>query len=126
MLSYARKEVEVEWMNPIPKSTNFIHMTLVVEKIPLPETAARYYQALASVSPDTKVRASEESILFKKVARAALVAFSERENEKVGKFNKPSDDAQQLSFKRFTEESLNPILLEKGMRVKHAEFEIEW
>jgi len=122
LFSYAHKEVEVAWANPIPAAN--IQITLIVEKIPMPETAARYYQALANVSSDVGVRTTEE-YKFRRVVRTALVAFAELKSEKIAKFNDPSDDAQQQSFKRWTEESLNPLLLEKGMRVKHAEFEIE-
>lgn len=126
LLSYACKEVEVDWMNPIPKATNtiFIHMTLIVEKIPLPETAAKYYRELASVPSDVGGKAAEEN-KFKRVARTALIAFSEREGEKISKFDNSLDDTQQQSFDGLVRRSLNPLLLEKGMRVKHAEFEID-
>ncbi|MBI2622985.1 MAG: hypothetical protein HYW65_00200 [Candidatus Liptonbacteria bacterium] len=118
LLSYAPLQVEVEWVTR-PDSTN-VAIFVVVEKIPMPETAAKYWNALMDINSGG-VKSGEEW-RFKEVVRDELFRFEREKKSELSRFLDNTDEEQQKAFEKFVRGVLDPRLLEKGMRIRAADF----
>lgn len=101
-----------------PNGTNTA-IAVVVEKIPMAETAAKYWEELESIPSGDK---PSEEWRFKQAVRRELIRLEEKKRGQLSQFIDNTNEEQQKKFEKFMRKFFEPQLLERGMRLRTADF----